>query len=196
MIPRIYLVRHGETEWNRDGRMQGQQDSLLTVRGRAQARRSGQALARLGATNLPAWVSPLGRAVATAALISEEVELGSLVLEPRLMEVGLGSWEGRTGEDIVLQYGKELEGIPRSAWSFKCPDGEGYAAAVCRIGQWLGEREESAVVVITHGMLGRVFRSMLTGMSPEISMVTNVPQDAIWCFEDGKLTELPVDVRL
>nr|WP_321457935.1 histidine phosphatase family protein [uncultured Cohaesibacter sp.] len=193
MTPTIYLVRHGETEWNRDDRMQGQQDSLLTAQGRKQAKRAGQALARMGLANLPTWISPLGRAVATAALIAEEVELGPVALEPRIREVGLGSWEGWTGDEIASRHGKDLTGIPRMAWGFHSPDGEGFEAAALRVRQWLGERREKTLVVITHGMIGRVFRSLLADVPPEISMVSNVPQNAIWRLSQGSLTELPVD---
>ena len=190
---KIYLVRHGETEWNRDDRMQGQQDSLLTAKGRAQAKRTGRTLASVGADNLPTWVSPLGRAVATSALIAEEVALGPVMLEPRVKEVGLGSWEGWTGEEIARLHGEALADIPRSAWGFYSPDGEGFELAARRVKEWLGERTESAILVIAHGMIGRVFRGLLTSMSPEEAMISNVPQDAIWCFHEGHLTELAVE---
>ena len=66
MIPELYLLRHGETEWNVQGRLQGRLDSPLTERGQEQARRQAELLAAL--PPMAAWASPAGRAVATARI--------------------------------------------------------------------------------------------------------------------------------
>ena len=67
----IYLVRHGETEWNRIGRMQGHLDAPLTMRGEAQARAVGETLCELGVDGFHMVASPLGRTRATAAIIAQ-----------------------------------------------------------------------------------------------------------------------------
>lgn len=91
----IYLVRHGETEWNRAGRMQGQLDSPLTERGQAQARAVGETLAELtnGANGLALVASPLGRTMATATIIAEALDSLNIATDARLMEM---SWASGT----------------------------------------------------------------------------------------------------
>lgn len=183
----IFLVRHGETEWNRAARLQGQQDSPLTARGRAQARAAGRALARIGAAGLPVWVSPLGRARASAAILGEEVALGPLTLEPRLREVGLGSWEGLTCAAIAAAYPALVEGWSGHGFGFLCPDGEGYDRAAARVSAWLEERDGPCVAV-AHGMIGRVLRAVCTGLPRAQAMSEALPQDVIWHFHDGAMT--------
>ena len=100
----IYLVRHGETEWNRAGRMQGQRDSPLTTRGEDQARRVGLALARpIGAGDGFAMVaSPLGRTLRTAAIIRAAMGLApdGCPTDDRFMEITWGAWDGLTRDEI------------------------------------------------------------------------------------------------
>ncbi len=98
----IYLLRHGETEWNREGRLQGHGDSPLTERGMAQAVAMGGAVRRavVEAGEDPAAYtlvsSPLGRALATARCVSAVLgsDPAALVEEPRLMEHGFGAGQG------------------------------------------------------------------------------------------------------
>jgi probable phosphoglycerate mutase len=192
MTPDIYLVRHGQTEWNRDARLQGQLDSPLTPRGRAQARAAGRAMARLGLAGVPLSVSPLGRARATAALLAEEVALGPVVVEPRLQEVALGSWEGLTCEAIAAAHPDLVNGWSGHGYGFLCPDGEGYDRAAARVSAWLAEQKEPRIAV-AHGMIGRVLRAVCTGLPRERAMAEPLPQNVIWRFHDGEMTVLAVD---
>jgi len=193
MNPVIYLVRHGETEWNRDDRMQGQCDSPLTARGREQVRANGRMLAAMGIADLPTWVSPLGRTRATVALLAEEMKLGPITFEPRLQEIALGSWEGLTAAEIAATHGDVVGNAERALWGFLSPDGEGFDAGAARIGEWLRERREPAVIAVAHGMVGRVLRSLCTGLSRDQAMAAQVPQDVVWCFQDGGMTVLSAD---
>lgn len=113
MTPEIYLVRHGETEWNRDARIQGRRDSPLTALGRDQARRIGQLLADLGLAGLPVSASPLGRVQTTLAIIGEHLALGPVTLDPRLAEVALGCWEGLTAAEIRAAYPALVADAPK-----------------------------------------------------------------------------------
>ncbi|MCH7942426.1 MAG: histidine phosphatase family protein [Proteobacteria bacterium] len=86
----IYLVRHGETEWNRAGRMQGQLDSPLTARGEAQALRIGETLCELlDGVDFELVASPLGRTRATAAIIARALDRDpeAMTTDERLMEM-------------------------------------------------------------------------------------------------------------
>ena len=103
-MPTIYYIRHGETAWNAEGRLQGAQDTSLNGLGRKQAAHAGGILADLFArdgrseASLAFVASPLGRARSTMELV-----LGALRLPPhdytiddRLREIGYGDWEGAT----------------------------------------------------------------------------------------------------
>ena len=163
MIPPLYILRHGETEWNRAGRMQGHADSPLTARGRAQAAAQGTILAAAGVTALGVdfFVSPLGRARLTAELAL--APLGAVArVDPRIMEIGVGAWEGLTRDEIE---------IPRDAfagytdWYDAAPGGEGGAALIRRAASFLAELRRPSVVV-THGVAARILRSEALGCDP------------------------------
>lgn len=192
MSAEIYLVRHGETEWNRAARLQGQLDSPLTERGRAQARAAGRAMARLGLAGVPISVSPLGRARATAALLAEAVTLGPLTYEPRLQEVALGGWEGLTCEAIAAAHPGLVDGWSGHGYGFLSPDGEGFDRALARVESWLAEQDGRRVAV-SHGMIGRVLRAACTGIPRERAMAEPLPQNVIWRFRDGEMTVFAVE---
>ena len=99
----LYLVRHGETEWNRQRRMQGRLDSRLTPEGRAHARMHGRLLARETVGHM--IVSPLGRTRETAELILEGCEM-PVTYDERLVERHCGEWEGLTIDEIAAAFPK------------------------------------------------------------------------------------------
>ena len=118
--PIIYYIRHGETSWNAEGRLQGAQDIPLNDLGRKQAAHAGNVLAELLARDgrdksaLPFVASPLGRARATKELVRRALKLPpeDYALDDRLREIGYGVWEGSTlaemqAADPVL-YAKRL----------------------------------------------------------------------------------------
>lgn len=114
----IYLLRHGQTEFNAERRIQGRCDSPLTALGRAQARGFGELLAdQLGPDNhIPIISSPLGRAVETAGIVREHSGLQSpLQTDARLQEIGCGSWEKRSRDMLAkalrMQRGGLLIGL-------------------------------------------------------------------------------------
>ena len=128
-VPLVF-IRHGETDWNRDLRFQGQRDIPLNPRGRRQAARNGRAVAgilREGKWQLIA--SPLGRAVETM-----EITLGSagekgrwFATDPMLMEANYGEWEGLTLDDIARRHPKESHAREVDKWGYAPPNGESYA---------------------------------------------------------------------
>ncbi len=191
MRAEIYLIRHGETEWNRDSRIQGQRDSPLTPLGREQARRTGQLLATLGLAGLPVAASPLGRVQATLAILGEQVALGPITLDPRLSEVALGSWEGLTSTEIRAAYPALVDGVSEHGWGFRSPDGERFDAVAARVRAWLAEQHQP-VIAVAHGMLGRVLRSVYTGLPADQAMAEPLRQDVVWHFHDGTMSVLAV----
>lgn len=99
----IYLVRHGETEWNAAGRFQGKLDSRLTKRGVAQAEAYGRRLAAVTSEIVTLVASPLGRVRETTSIIKSFGRFPETRWEPRIAEISIGSWDGLTHVDIDAQ---------------------------------------------------------------------------------------------
>jgi broad specificity phosphatase PhoE len=178
----IYLIRHGQTEFNAVGRYQGRLDSPLTEVGRLQAARMGVLLATLVAPGARLVSSPLGRAMATAAIIAEKASLPEAITDSRLLEISLGSWEGMTDEDIEFTFPGARDGTDRWNWHFASPDGEGYEDVAARAGAWLSEAigSNTPLVAVSHGVTGRIIRGLHAGLPREEALKLDVPQDAVF----------------
>jgi broad specificity phosphatase PhoE len=190
----ILLLRHGETEWNLERRYQGRFDSPLTERGAAQARAIGRRLAGLpAAAASPIVASPQGRARRTAGIIREELgSAGAVRIDERLRELTLGSWDG-------LTYG-EIEAVSTAIfadgpeWCFRAPDGESYDAFAARVGEWLGEQNDMApIIVVAHGLVSRVLRGLYAGLPRAVALTLPVPQDRIYRLSGGAIEQLAVE---
>ena len=182
MMTDLFLLRHGETEWNAEGRFQGQRDSPLTARGRQQAAHLGRVLARTFTNGrVPQFhVSPLGRTQATATIVGRYIEPpATVVIEPRLQEVSTGSWDGLTHEEIEGGWPDALVGTDHYDWYFRSPDGETLDIALHRVQSWLSELEGS-VVAVSHGLLGRLVRGAWLGLPAKEFLCLPVPQDVVW----------------
>jgi len=99
-VTSLLLVRHGQSEWNADGRWQGQENPPLTELGREQARKAAAAVGAVDAI----YASPLDRATTTAMIIAEQIGVGPVILSDGLMERHAGEWQGLTREQIEEQY--------------------------------------------------------------------------------------------
>ncbi|MBV8962917.1 MAG: histidine phosphatase family protein [Hyphomicrobiales bacterium] len=186
----IYLARHGETEWNAQGRFQGALDSPLTPRGRDQAERLGRILAEhLNPAEPSMQVSPLGRARETASLLRRRFACAGPIIEPRLREVSLGSWDGLDMVEIHAEWPEALEGATAFDWYFRSPDGDSYEQVCARLAAWLEERHET-VIVVSHGLTGRLLRGLYLGLSRNESLALTVPQDAVFKLADGRVETL------
>jgi probable phosphoglycerate mutase len=190
----ILLVRHGETGWNRERRYQGWLDSPLTERGVAQASAIGLLLASLPDAAEPTIVaSPLGRARRTAEIIRDQLRgIGALQVDERLRELTMGSWDSLTFNQIeAISPGIfEREGPD---WCFASPDGESYAGFAGRVGEWLGEQDESlTTIVVAHGIVSRVLRGLYAGLPRADALTLPVPQDRIFRLSGGKIEAIAI----
>jgi probable phosphoglycerate mutase len=180
----IYLLRHGQTEFNREGRYQGALDSPLTDLGRAQAAGMGARLKAL--IGDPAgWLlqsSPLGRARATAEIVRAALGVHDIVIEPRLREITLGAWDGLTGVDIDEQYPGARDGAGRYGWLFRAPGGESFEALTARLKHWLDDArvDRRPRVVVSHGITGRALCALVLGTTMEGARLGATPQDSIF----------------
>ncbi|HTH15631.1 MAG TPA: histidine phosphatase family protein [Magnetospirillum sp.] len=186
-MPTILLVRHGETHWNRQKRIQGHGDSPLTLKGIEQAKAYGRTIAELigDPTGWRLVSSPLPRCVQTAAILSEVagLDFAAIELEPRIKEISTGHWSGRLKSEMNP---KDLGGSGTNSWFFRCPGGESYEHFATRLASWLGERcKGEKMVVVSHGVAGRVLRGLHAGLDPDAALAGDSPQDAAFCLTPG-----------
>lgn len=176
----IYLVRHGETEWNKEGRLQGQKDSCLTSRGREQAHHLGRTLAaRLRHRQLSMRVSPLGRARETAAILGQYLSAPQPLFEPRLQEMTLGGWEGLTRDEVNARWNGVIGGDSNAEWWFLAPGGETYENFRERVRSWLAE-QKGTIIAVSHGITTRMIRGEYLGLSRRERLTLPVPHGVIW----------------
>ena len=184
----IYLVRHGQTEYNRERRIQGHVDSPLTELGVRQAQAVGRLLRDL-IRDAAGWriiSSPLGRARATAEIIAGKLGGLSVELEPRIQEMSWGSYDGRLRSEIEAEH---PETFGKSGWAFDAPtDGESYEMVAARIGDWLASlppEPERRIIAVSHGISGRVLRGLYANLPRDQAGQQDVPQDAVFLLQHG-----------
>ncbi|SNT06937.1 probable phosphoglycerate mutase [Azospirillum sp. RU38E] len=189
----LLLVRHGQTEWNVAARCQGQLDSNLTTRGRAQADHVGSILRRL-VEAIPDWretvrlvASPLGRTMETARIINRHLDL-PIQQDARIAEVSFGRWEGMT-RDEIYRANPWLSAHGPHGWQFRAPAGERYEQVQARLFAFLAEIDRPTIA-ISHGMSGRILRGHYAGLSPERAVRLAVPQDRVWRLTPKGVEEL------
>ena len=187
----IYLIRHGETEWNAVGRFQGKLDSTLTNAGITQAKDCGERLSALGIKFDTLIASPLGRTRQTASIVASCGRFPEAQYDDRLAEVSVGSWDGLTQIDIDAQWPGRLDGPTPFDWFFRSPDGESYEAAFERATEWLGDAQ-GKVVAISHGLIGRILRGAYLGLPKRDALSLPVPQDVIWRLAKGQMEAISV----
>lgn len=188
----LYLTRHGQTELNWAGRLQGSLDSPLTEHGQQQAHAVGKKLkTELGTQPVTLWVSPLGRAQQTASIIQDYIAPSDIKTDARLAEISLGDWEGMTMEDIEFTHPGLLDGSDRFDWAYRAPGGETKAAFFARLEDWLSEIEpaESTVIAVSHGWSGMGLRSLYTGMPFTEVTARGDSHEAVFEFAKGKVRE-------
>lgn len=178
----IYLIRHGETDWNRDRRYQGQRDIPLNDKGRAQAKRNGEALQAL----LPAIASaqfvssPLGRARETMQIVRGALGLtpDAYTLDGRLRELSYGTWEGQLQQDLPNLDAAGLAERGKDPFRWRPRGGESYADLLVRVVNWQ-QAIEYDTVVASHGGVSRCLRAHVLGLDPAGIPDLESPQDRV-----------------
>lgn len=189
----LCLIRHGETDWNVEGRLQGQRDIPINANGRVQAHRNGGALAAvLARAGLrPAdldWVaSPLSRARETMEILRAAMGLdpAGYRLDPRLVEISFGEWEGSTLQELKLRDAAGHAARKADKWGFVPPGGESYEMLSQRIAPWLSGLATDTVCV-AHGGITRVARGLLEDVPPAEIPVLPIRQDRIYVWTAGR----------
>lgn len=184
-IPPIYVLRHGETEWNRETRWQGNRNSPLTALGREQARKQGALLASCALDDFDIRVSPQGRAFQTAAIALGE-RVNNLFTDARLSEIDVGAWTGRLRSEMQPVPGPIDEDTPDGPLALyaHAPGGEGFAHLRLRCTEFLLDLKRPTIC-ITHGITSRMLRAI--ALCQPTAKIGDLPggQGVIHIVEDG-----------
>ena len=185
---RLFFVRHGETSWNREGRLQGQHDIPLNDLGRAQAEEAGRRLVTLTDPKQVPWhVSPLSRTVETAQLARREIGLpeDDFLRDDRLKELAFGRWEGLTWKEVRHSDPQRAAQREKDKWQTVPPDGESYNLLSQRLAPWLGSVAGDWVVV-AHGGVARVLLHDIAGVAPHEAAELDIWQGRVLVLEKGR----------
>ena len=192
MLPLVYFVRHGQTDWNAEGRLQGQADTDINQRGREQADRNGQVLARLIARpeEFDFVASPMRRTRETMERVRLAMGLDPFAFrtDERLIEIHFGAWQGLTFVELEAREPGSTKVRRRDKWNFRPPGplGESYEMLRARVTPWLESLAQPTVCVTHGGVIRAVFR-VIGQMSERDAAALNVPQDRVLRLQDGLL---------
>jgi len=193
--PVIYYIRHGETDWNVQGRLQGGRDIELNARGRAQAAHCGEILRDLFArdghdvSSYDYVSSPLLRATETMEIARSALALNPYRyrIDPALTEISFGDWEGSTIRELRERDPKRIAQREHDKWCFLPPGGESYEAVSKRMQAWYGALTRDAIVT-AHGGTARGLFAALGIAKPAAAPLIDITQGMVYMIEGDKLT--------
>jgi len=194
-IRRFYFVRHGETAWNAERRLQGQRDIPLNALGRRQSARCGaivrDLLTRDGRTpaDFAFMASPLSRARETMEILRGGLGLppDGYAIDGRLVELSFGRWEGLTYPEVRERDRAVLAMRERDKWNFAPPEGENYADLLVRVRDWYGTLTGD-VIVASHGGVARALSVMFGVRTPADASHGDIIQGIVYEFAPGTMT--------
>jgi broad specificity phosphatase PhoE len=195
-VSTIYYIRHGETEWNALGRLQGVQDIPLNELGRKQSVQAGHILAGLfrrndqSASSIGFVASPLGRARQTMELVrgTLKLPLSGYAIDDRLREIAYGVWEGSTLAEMEAQAPDLFARRQIKKWTVSPPGGETYVSVQVRMTDWYRGLTADTVAV-AHGGTARALMVALGFETPESAADLTIEQGAVYVFGDGRLAK-------
>ena len=196
--PELYFIRHGQTDWNAEGRYQGSKDIPLNDIGRGQADLNGKLLRQLFERDgrKPGeftWhVSPLGRTMETMQRVraSFDLTLPEAVPDRRLVEISFGIYEGRLHSELSAGEMAIAGERDASFWDFRPPQGESYEDVAQRVLSFARELKGPAIIV-AHGGILRILRRLIEDFPAERAVNWFPPQDSVVHFFDGKSVVYP-----
>lgn len=178
----LYLVRHGETDWNAEGRLQGGRDIPLNDVGRHQAKEAAGRLRNLAVTyaSLDFVCSPMQRARETMEILRATLGMAPQAyhVERTLSEITFGDWEGMTWREVRKADPARASSRERDKWGFVPPNGESYATLCERIRPWLAGLQRPTVTV-SHGGIARATLALTGAVPPLEAANTDIWQGKI-----------------
>ncbi len=188
--PLVYYIRHGQTDWNKARRIQGQTDIPLNETGHVQAKAIADALVRVvpDPAQFDFVVSPLTRARQTMGHILKAYGLpeDTARIEPRVREVSFGDRDGWTWPELNAA-GIDPTKDPEGYFHWVPPNGESYAMAAKRIKDWLDDQQKP-VIIVAHGGISRIIRGAMLGKTGAEFVGLPVPQTKFYKIEAGEIT--------
>lgn len=162
LLLKIYITRHGETEWNKEGRLQGWKNSHLTEKGIRDAKKLGNRLKNINFDCI--YSSPQGRALDTAKYIRGDKNT-QIVICDSLKEMGFGKWEGMENKEIEIQYPKEYFNFWNKPHLYRTVEGENFDELFNRIKNALDriikDNEGENVLIVSHGVAIKAMYSII-----------------------------------
>ncbi|TGT85175.1 MULTISPECIES: histidine phosphatase family protein [unclassified Mesorhizobium] len=192
MYPLVYIVRHGQTAWNAEFRLQGQADTDLNARGREQATGNGHRLAEFvgDPQEFDFVASPMRRTRETMERIRAAMKLDPLAYRTdiRLIEVNFGDWQSFTFAELETRSPGASMTRARDKWNFQ-PPGEGaesYQMLLERVKPWFDEIDRETICVTHGGVMRTLFRFVLDMPEDEAANL-EIPQDRVLKLEGRSL---------
>jgi broad specificity phosphatase PhoE len=192
MYPLVYIVRHGQTAWNAEFRLQGQADTDLNALGRGQATGNGHRLAELvkNPENFDFVASPMKRTRETMQRIRVAMKLDpdAYRTDPRLVEVNFGDWQGFTFPELETRYPGASRTRALDKWNFQ-PPGEGaesYQMLLERVRPCFDAIDRQTICVTHGGVMRTLFRFVL-GVAEDEAANLEIPQNRLLKLEGKSL---------
>lgn len=192
----LILVRHGESEWNREGRVQGQFDSPLTEMGVVQAKSVSRYLSGvLLKEPFRIYTSPLERASETASIIAEELQYPKekIIIEQRLNDFNLGVIAGTYGWQKVAEMYPDLARMRlQDPLRFHPPGGECGADFEARLRSFLDDLQDDGItkLLVSHGIVNKFIRGIRRNLKGEEIIALGESQDTIYCLDHEQEKEI------
>jgi len=188
--PTIFLLRHGQTVWNVEGRYQGQLDSPLTEKGKEQAKENALKLKKhfSSFSSIKIFSSPLGRAKSTTLILCDTlgIDIKCIRFEDALKEFNYGAFEGKTKVYCKEVYKEAYEAREKDKWSYVLEGGESYAMVTERLKCWLESiQDEKEIVLVAHEMINRALRGIYCAYPKEQMLQLRQPNDVVLKLKNG-----------
>jgi probable phosphoglycerate mutase len=194
-VPTLYLIRHGETDWNARRLLQGRRDIPLNAVGQGQAVVSGTCLKWLlpDATTVAFIASPLGRTRQTMEIIRQQLGLDAADYrtDERLVEINFGEWEGLDWQQIAERQPERYQARQADPLNFIPTDGENYPHVFERVGSLLNSLQRDTVLVAHAGVL-RSCLALLTDVPDTEVPLLEIPQDQVLMIRGARFAWMRV----
>lgn len=193
---RLILIRHGETDWNVEGRYQGQADPPLNARGEVQAQALAERLTADGVRPVGIYASPLRRAWRTAEVLAQRLGV-PLWAEPRLQEIHLGAWQGVLAKDIARRWPDLFQRWQTEPWAVRPPGGETMAEVQARVhaavDDILSRHPGQTVALVAHRLPLLLIKLRYQDLDPQAVHhlpLPNADYEALAVYPDGRAETL------
>lgn len=190
----LYLVRHGETDWNRGGRFQGRSDVPLNETGLEQARACGLRLAMLiqaqaYSPGLPSLIcSPMLRARQSSDEICRILTPQQIdpIIDNALTEVSFGEWEGLTTHQVKSSFPDLRRARKLDRWNFTPPGGESFASRAPKIGNLLARIDQPTILVCHAGVI-KICLYLLGATDLQSALIHPISQERVYTWSNRRL---------